>query len=236
MRKESRQALKGVIVVAAVLAVVLAERRYQLSAYVSAERIDAWLTAAGPLAPLVFIMVMALAVVVSPIPSLPLDILAGKVFGPLPGTLYAALGALLGAVMSFQIARVLGRDVLARFLKGHINFCPKCSDKLLTRVVFLARLVPFVSFDLVSYGAGLTRMSLGKFAVASFLGMLPLTFLYTSYGALMFENRAVTWIGGVVMVVLFFLVPLCIERYDLFSMRRHFAHEEADGPTSRNKF
>ncbi|MEE8524043.1 MAG: VTT domain-containing protein, partial [Thermoanaerobaculia bacterium] len=131
MRTESGQALKGVVAVAVVLAVVLAERRYQLSAYLSGERINAWLMAAGPLAPLVFIMVMALAVVVSPIPSLPLDVLAGKVFGPLPATLYAALGALLGAVISFQIARVLGRDVLTRFLKGHINFCPKCSDTLL---------------------------------------------------------------------------------------------------------
>ncbi len=53
--------------------------------------------------------VMATAVVVSPIPSLPLDIAAGSFFGPLLGTLYAATGALAGAVLSFLIARLLGR-------------------------------------------------------------------------------------------------------------------------------
>ncbi len=70
------------------------------------------------------------------------------------------MGAIFGAVTSFMITRPLGRTLVARFFKGHINFCRQCSDKLLTKVVFFPRLIPFVSFDLVSYGAGLTQMSL----------------------------------------------------------------------------
>lgn len=213
-----------------VAVIALLESRYALSDLFAVDRIDALLRQAGPAAPLVFIGVMALAVIVSPIPSLPLDILAGRVFGPLAGGLYAALGGLLGAIISFSIARLLGRELLARFLKGHINFCNRCSDRLLTRVVFLSRLVPFVSFDLVSYGAGLTRMTLARFAIATFLGMLPLTFAYTTYGAVLFDHAAAAWIGGLVMVALFFLLPRWIERYDPFGMRRHFEHpEEPDG-------
>ncbi len=211
-----------------ILVVVLfgLERRFQLSSLLGPERIDSFLQQSGPLAPAVFILAMATAIVVSPIPTLPLDILAGRMFGPVLGTFYAALGAGLGALASFHIARFLGREFLARFLKGHINFCRRCSDKLLTKVVFLSRLLPFVSFDLVSYGAGLTNMSAWKFGLASFLGMLPLTFLYTSYGAVLLDNRAVAWIGGVGMVALFFLLPRWIERYDLFSMGSLLRHDD----------
>lgn len=226
MGDRARLASKLVAAAALVALVVALERRYGLSDLFAADRIDALLRQAGPTAPLVFIGVMALAVVVSPIPSLPLDILAGRVFGPLPGGLYAALGGLLGAVISFSIARLLGRDLLARFLKGHINFCSRCSDRLLTRVVFLSRLVPFVSFDLVSYGAGLTRMTLPRFAAATFVGMLPLTFAYTTYGAALFDNAAAGWIGGAVMVALFFLLPRWIESRDPFGMKRHFEHDD----------
>ncbi len=201
------------------------ERRFHVSAVLAPERVDRWLETSGPLAPVAFILVMALAVVISPIPSLPLDILAGRVFGSVIGTVYAAVGGTLGAMAAFLLARLLGRDLLAPFLRGHINFCRRCSDKLLTKVVFLSRLVPFVSFDLVSYGAGLTRISLLKFGVATLLGMLPVTFFYTSFGSAVLENRLVTWLGGLAMVVLFFLLPRWIERYDLFSLRRHFAHQ-----------
>ncbi len=64
-----------------------------------------------------------------------------------------------------------------------------------------------------------------SFGVATLLGMLPVTFFYTSFGSAVLENRLVTWLGGLTMVVLFFLLPRWIERYDLFSLRRHFAHQ-----------
>ena len=232
-RPGRRQRLQAAAVLVLLLILALLEWRLGLSNAIEPERVKAWVEAAGMAAPLVFMVVMALAIVVSPIPSLPLDILAGTLFGPALGTLFAALGATLGAVLSFLIARSLGREVLSRFLTGHINFCRHCSDKLLTRVVLVSRLIPFVSFDIVSYGAGLTAMSLPKFTLATFVGMLPLTFLYVSAGSAMLGNRLLTMVGGLVMVALFFLLPRWIERYDPLSMRRHFQH--GDGTESDTK-
>ena len=180
----------------------------------------------GPLAPLLYMAVMALAVVISPLPSLPLDIAAGRYFGPLLGTLYSSLGALAGATASFLIARLLGRELVPRLVRGHIIFCASCSDRLMTKIVFLSRLLPVVSFDLVSYGAGLTGMSLWKFATATFLGMLPLTFLYNYFGHVFMVHRAVTVLGGAAVVALFFLVPRWIERRNLFSLRHLFEHPQ----------
>lgn len=174
-------------------------------------RIQTWLEAAGALAPLVYMGAMAAAVVISPVPSLPLDIAAGAFFGPLAGTAYSVAGALAGAVISFMIARSLGRELIEQFLGGHVNFCMECSDRLLTKIVFLSRLVPLLSFDVISYGAGLTKMSLKNFALATLLGMIPLTFLYNYSGSVLVFGRGLTFALGIVMVVLFFVVPRWLE-------------------------
>lgn len=223
---------KGAAIAALAIVAVLLETRFHLGARLSPSRIEEWLQSAGALAPALFILVMA-AAVVSPLPTFPLDVLAGRLFGPYLGTLYAVTGATLGAAASFALARGLGRELVARFLSGHIAFCRQCSDKLLAKVVFLARLVPMVSFDMVSYGAGLTSMSLPAFATASFLGMLPLTFVYASVGPLLSIGPAAAWAGGLVVVGLFFLLPRWIERRDPFGILRVFRHPEEPADVGR---
>ena len=147
-------------------------------------------------------------------------------FGPWLGTLYAAIGVLTGSVVSFLIARFLGRELIEKIVGGHINFCGMCSDKLLTQVVLLSRLLPVVSFDLISYGAGLTKMSLRRFSLATFFGMLPLTFFYTYFGSQLVFGGGATVALGLLLVGLFFLIPRWIERHNLFGLRPLFEHDE----------
>jgi uncharacterized membrane protein YdjX (TVP38/TMEM64 family) len=157
-------------------------------------------------------LIMIAAVVISPIPSLPLDIAAGAFFGPVMGTVYSVAGGLGGAVISFMIARFLGRGIIEKVAGGHINFCRNCSNRVLTKIVFVSRLIPVVSFDVVSYGAGLTNMSVGRFAVATLFGMIPLTFLYNYSGTLVVFGRGITTALGIIMVLLFFLIPRWMEK------------------------
>jgi uncharacterized membrane protein YdjX (TVP38/TMEM64 family) len=187
---------------------------WDIESFFNPGRIKDWLSATGGLAPAVYMAIMAVAVVVSPIPSLPLNIAAGGFFGPLPGTLYSVAGALAGAVVSFFIARLLGRELIERLISGHINFCTACSDRLLTKVIFVSRLIPFISFDIVSYGAGLTKISLRRFSLATLFGMIPATFAYNYFGSVwvLAPIKGMTIAGGLVMVVLFFLMPYWISR------------------------
>jgi uncharacterized membrane protein YdjX (TVP38/TMEM64 family) len=225
-KEESGRGLYVKLIVLAVvlLAALTAWVAYDVGAFLTLDGISKRLQSTGAFAPVVFMLIMALSVVLTPIPGLPLNILAGPVFGPYWGTLYVAVGSTLGAVASFTLARFFGRAFIARFLRGHINFCRRCSDMLVTKIVFFSRLIPFVSFDLVSYGAGLTRMSPWKFGIATFLGTLPLSFIYTAYGAVILENSFITWIGGLAIVALFFLLPTWIDRYDLFGLKHYFQH------------
>ncbi|HNP29105.1 MAG TPA: TVP38/TMEM64 family protein [Nitrospirales bacterium] len=177
------------------------------------DRIAQWLSEAGPLAPIFFMGLMALAVIISPIPSLPLDIAAGAAFGPFLGATYAVLGAEIGAITSFFIGRALGREVLTRLLHINITFCEKCSDHHLAIFVFLSRLIPIFSFDLISYGAGLTNMSIRVFALVTLVGMIPPTLALTYAGSYVGSGTWLTAILGLVMVGLLLLIPTLVLRY-----------------------
>lgn len=218
---------KIALIVLFVTTIIVLQVVFDIRSLVSREAIVGLLERTGSFAPLIYMGVMALAVVVSPLPSLPLDIAAGLFFGPLFGTVYSVIGATSGAIISFLIARLLGRDLLLRFMGGHIIFCHDCTNKILTKVVFLSRLIPFVSFDLISYGAGLTHLSLWKFALATAAGMIPLTFVYNTFGSLLVVRSWVTLVFGALFVVLFFLLPRLIEKHNLFGLKKYLHHEEA---------
>jgi uncharacterized membrane protein YdjX (TVP38/TMEM64 family) len=181
--------------------------------YLSPDAIAHWLNDAGPLAPLLLIGTMVGAVIIPPIPSLPLDLAAGAVFGPFYGALYAVIGAEIGAIICFLIARAIGREALSRFMKTENTFCQMCTDHQLMGAMFIARFIPIFSFDVVSYGAGLTNISLKTFALATFFGMAPPTFAFTYLGSSVVSAQWPLIAGSVVMVALFLAMPKLLARY-----------------------
>lgn len=181
-----------------------------------------WLEDAGPLAPLLLIASMAGAVVIPPIPSLPLDLAAGAAFGPLLGTVYAVLGAELGAIGAFLIARAVGREALSRYLKADAVFCQRCTDHQLMGLMFFARLIPVFSFDVVSYGAGLTNISLKTFALATLFGMIPPTFAFTYLGSSVVSAQWPLIVAGGLMVLFFLLMPRLLARHRESAFARLF--------------
>lgn len=87
----------------------------------------------------------------------------------------------------------------------------------------------------MSYGSGLTKISLKRFSLATFLGMLPLTFVYNYFGSVLVIGKGLAVAMGLVMVLLFFLIPLWIERYAPVSIRRLFQHQEEDEVGKRSE-
>ncbi|OQW33408.1 MAG: hypothetical protein A4E19_03095 [Nitrospira sp. SG-bin1] len=194
------------------LAIVISAIYWGLSSfdydrYLSLTVLTDWLHDAGPLAPLLLIGSMACAVLIPPIPSVPLDLAAGAVFGPFYGALYAVIGAEIGAIGCFLLARALGRDALSKMLKVETVFCQMCTDHQLMGLVFFARLIPIFSFDVVSYGAGLTNISLSAFASATLIGMAPPTFAFTYLGSGVINAQWPLIAGGLMMVTFFLVLP-----------------------------
>lgn len=147
------------------------------------ELLPAWVATAGVFGPLAIIALMTLAIVASPLPSAPIALVAGAAYGHTAGTVYVALGAELGALAAFLIARYLGRDSVERLLGDKAGYGLLGSQNALTLTVFVSRLLPFISFDAMSYAAGLSRLHLRRFLLATLAGIIPASFVLAHLGS-----------------------------------------------------
>lgn len=164
----------------------------------------------GVAGPLAVIGLMTLAILVSPIPSAPIALAAGAAYGHTWGTAYIVLGAELGALGAFGLARLLGHDVVQRWFGGRLPNTRLRSQGALMAVVFASRLLPFISFDVVSYAAGLTTLTLWRFALATLAGILPASFLLAHFGGEMATGELDKIAFAVLALGLLTGVPLAV--------------------------
>ncbi|WP_458524623.1 TVP38/TMEM64 family protein [Onishia taeanensis] len=214
MIHERRQLLISRLLLLALVAllVVLGIWLYQAE-LLQRETLIGFVETLGPWGPPALVGLMIFTVVVGPIPTMVVSVAAGMVYGPGWGFLISMTGALAGATLSFWIARVVGQPVVERFTRSHMALCERCSDSLLFWVVLLARLIPVVSFALVSYGAGLTAMTTRRFLIATALGMSPMTFFYVMAGTGLGVHVDSRWLigGGLLVVAALLGLPRLIE-------------------------
>jgi len=140
----------------------------------------------GNFAPIVYIALMILAILISPIPSSPLTVLGGIFFGSFLGMIYSLIGGTIGAVLAFLIARFFLRGFVSKKLErnGIYQKLKDKEEKNIAIIIFVTRLMPHVSFDVVSYAAGLTNLNLFTFAFVTFIGMIPMVYLLSFFGFL----------------------------------------------------
>lgn len=154
----------------------------ELSRYFNQEEVARLVLEVGNAGPLLIIVLMIVAVVASPIPSAPIALAAGAAYGHYFGALYVAIGAELGALLAFLIARYFGKKTVARFLGNRADHGLLGSQNALTLVVFTSRLLPFISFDAMSYAAGLSCIKTWRFALATLAGIIPASFILAHFG------------------------------------------------------
>lgn len=155
-------------------------------------QIQLWIDAAGIWGPVVIVALMTAAIVASPVPSAPIALAAGAAYGHFAGTIIVLIGAELGALVAFLIARYLGRDILEKWVGEHISVGLLGSQNALTVLVFASRLLPFISFDLISYAAGLSVLKFWRFAIATLAGIAPASFFLAHLGSKAMNGDATT--------------------------------------------
>lgn len=167
----------------------------------------------GVLGPILIILLMSVAIVFNPLPSAPVALTAGAVYGHTMGTVYVVAGAELGAILAFLIARWAGFDLTRRFFGETGMFQRINSQRTLTILVFVSRLIPFMSFDLVSYAAGLSPIKFWRFALATLLGLIPVSFALAHFGSEIDEGNYQLVIGIVLMLGLLAIAPLLVQLF-----------------------
>jgi uncharacterized membrane protein YdjX (TVP38/TMEM64 family) len=174
----------------------------------------AWIKGMGILAPMAYILLRTVAIVLTVVPNAPLDVAGGVLFGPFMGTVYSLIGSEAGAIACYLLAHALGRDAITRLLHREFAFSGQYPQRQLAYIVLFARLDPVFSFALVSYGAGLAGMSLRAFALATLIGMTPGTILLNYFGKTFFTGVSLVQqiILGLALVALLLAIPVWIRR------------------------
>ena len=124
--------------------------------------------------------------VMAPLPAFLITFANAAIFGWWQGAILSWTSSMAGAVLCFYIARGLGRDVVERFAgQGALASVEGYFKKYGSKTILVCRLLPFVSFDAVSYFAGLTPIKLLPFLIATGLGQLPATIIYSYVGGML---------------------------------------------------
>lgn len=137
----------------------------------------------GPIGPAVWVLAYIICTVLF-IPGSWLSIAAAGLFGFTTALVVVLIGANVGALCAFLLARGFLREKVARWAEGNPKF--KSLDRAIGsqgfKMVFLSRLSPAFPFTLLNYLLGLTSVRTGSYILANLLGMLPGTFLYIYVG------------------------------------------------------
>ncbi len=159
------------------------------------EEVRDYIASFGIFAPLVSILLMILQSIMAPIPAFLITFSNALVFGWIKGAIISWTGAMIGASICFYIGRFLGRDVAVKYAgKSQLQTFDNYFEKYGKLSILVARLLPFVPFDPISYGAGLTNMKFSSFAIATGLGQLPATIIYSYFaGNITSGAKGILW-------------------------------------------
>lgn len=187
---------------------------------------ETYIRSLGALGPLLFAFAyMVLTVVLFPASILTLG--AGSLFGLKTGFFAALLGANLGALCSFLLARSFLRDRVVRWTAAHpkFRFLDEAIGKQGFKMVLLCRLSPIFPFILLNYFLGLTSVRTGAYVLGNLFGMIPANFVFVYIGAtahdavagpaeasLDFYQQAIRYLGLAATLVVFAVITRMARR------------------------
>ena len=180
----------------------------------------AYIQSFGAGAVAVSFLLMILQAIVAPIPAFFITLANAAIWGWWQGALLSWTSSMVGASLCFFIARILGRDVVVR-LNSHaaVQQMERFFDRYGANAIVIARLLPFVPFDPVSYFAGLTSVKFWKFFVATGLGQLPATVVYSYAGGQLSGGAQAFMIGLLILFAAAALIAAGKKMYDASHQR-----------------
>lgn len=193
------------------------------------QKLNEW----GILAPVFFILLQALQVVVSPIPGEATGFLGGYLFGVWGGFIYSTLGLTLGSVLAFAIGRWLGahfvRNLVSKVNWDRMGFIVEAEGAILCFIIYL---IPGLPKDVVCFLFGISPMPLWVFALVSGLGRIPGTWILSAQGAHTAHGQYIqaVLIGVIALAV---ALPLYYYRHRLVAWVRQRTRGGAGGGSRR---
>ncbi|MEM9906973.1 MAG: TVP38/TMEM64 family protein [Cyanobacteria bacterium P01_D01_bin.44] len=206
-----------VIVVLAIMGAALLAPSLDLS-LLTPDGLKTSINQIGTWGPPLYIAIIAVSVVVAQVPGAPLAVAAGAIWDPLLAGIYTVAGGFGGALIAYGLGRLMGQSVIKALTGKTLHFSKERGEAYLGWLIFATRLLPVFSFDLMSYGAGMTGVSWPIYASATFFGMIPSTLLLTYLGASFHLSGGTVGIVLMIFAALFVGLPLLAHRYNWLNL------------------
>ena len=175
----------------------------------------AYLRSYGKQAAVVSFVLMILQSIAAPIPAFLITLSNAAIFGWVKGAMLSWSSAMAGAALCFFLARALGRDAVERLTsKGAMESVDVFFERYGKYAILICRLLPFVSFDFVSYGAGLTNMGFWPFFIATGIGQLPATIVYSYVGGTLTGGAQKLFLGLLTLFALSIMIGIAKKVYN----------------------
>jgi len=175
--------------------------------YVNADELLRLVIAARGFAPLLIILLIIIEVVVAPLPSFVVTVGSGYLYGPFLGGLYSYIGNVIGSLLAYWLARRFGRPFVEMIISHRLLIR---YDGLIHRArhyLVLLYALPVVPVDILSFVAGLSRLSPKYFLFVVLVGFIPNILLLSSFGGFLNTvSSVVLLVWFVVFLVVFGLL------------------------------
>lgn len=206
---------------------------FSLLSSMDVDAVAAYIRSFGVWAMAVSFLLMVLQSLAAPIPAFLLTFANAAIFGWWQGAILSWTSAMAGAAVCFGIARLLGRDTVVRLTHGgSLEQVDAFFERYGRNAILIMRLLPFVSFDLVSYAAGLTGMGFAAFFAATGIGQLPATLIYSYVGGMLTGGTRLVVTG---LLILFALSALVVLIKKLVDARQEKKVTDAKGGVEANR-
>jgi len=137
-----------------------------------------------------FLLIMTVQGLLVPIPSEIVLLAAGMIWGWLWGGLLGIAGSMLAGILCFYVSRKGGRPLAEKFVgESALEMADDLIEKHGMIAIILARSLPFVSFDAISYTAGLVDIDIKKYSIGTFIGTIPRAFFYSYLGSILIKHE-----------------------------------------------
>jgi uncharacterized membrane protein YdjX (TVP38/TMEM64 family) len=149
---------------------------------INQQQLQLWLQQMGIWAPIIYILVYAIATIFI-LPSTPLNLSGGAIFGSVWGTVWTSIAAVLAAVLSFGFSRTIGRKFVEQKLAGKWQSLDREMEQGGFFYMFAIRLLPLIPYGMVNFTAGLTSIKFRDYFFGTLLGTVPGILPFVMMGA-----------------------------------------------------
>ena len=185
--------------------------RQSLAAFATVDQhaLENFIRSWGTQAAVVSFFLMILQAIIAPLPAFLITFANASLFGAFWGGVLSWTSAMAGATLCFFIARILGRSAVEKLTgKTVLKNMDAFFERYGKHTILVCRLLPFVPFDPISYAAGLTSIRFRHFFLATGIGQLPATIVYSWAGSLLTGGAFWFVTGLFVLFALTVVIPV----------------------------